>query len=382
MSTAAQPDPAPSVVIVASDHQAGDDYAPGGAGAEPTNDDGQKPKKINQHLVTECLIKRWAHDSTGLVQHVDLRADYKVKQKPPGSIMYLPTTEEAAGFVPFDHAQRLEPEWSRTIEQAGCEAIVDLLAGSSLGDNRAAILNLIALHLLRSSETRCRFNMTQGRRANELLEDDPVFEEFRQAMTEDGMSAAEAEDMIDQAIRSPGGFAESSHRSFAENLPQRLNEYRKYLSECGLLVRKTDSPILLLGDGPAFLTAGTCFECETTTMFNMLDGIKRCPAHVGRHSFESGWHAWMPLTPELVAQASPRIPIQPAPLQTESLRCFPSQAEGINKMECQRAQFRVAIPPGSEQRNVPLVRLHARPAPQGVSAYKRETPPPDVMWRQ
>ena len=296
--------------------------------------------------------------------------------------MYLPTSEEAAGFVPFDHAQRLEPEWSHTIEQAGCEAIVDLLAGSSSGDNWAAILDLIALHLLRSSETRCRFIMTQGKRANELLADVTVCDEFRQAMTEVGMSAAETEDMMDQAIRSPGGFAESTHRSFAENLPEWLDRYRKYLSECGLLVRKTDTPVLLLGDGPAFLTAGTCFECETTTMFGMLDRIARCPAHVGRHSFESGWHAWMPLTPEVVAQASPRIPTQPAPPQAESLRCFQSEAEGINKMECQRAQFRVAIPPRSEQRSVPFVRLHARPAPQGVSAYKRETPPPDAMWRQ
>ena len=201
-------------------------------------------------------------------------------------------------------------------------------------------------------------------------------------MTEVGMSAAEAEDMMDQAIRSPGGFAESTHRSFAENLPEWLDRHRKYLSECGLLVRKTDSPVLLLGDGPAFLTAGTCFECETTTMFGMLDRIERCPAHIGRPSFESGWHAWMPLTPELIAQASPRIPTQPAPLQTESLRCFPSEAEGINKMECQRAQFRVAIPPRSEQRSVPFVRLHARPVLQVVSAYKRETPPPDAMWRQ
>ena len=382
MSTAAQSDPALGAVIVASDRQAEDVRLPGDTGAEPTDGGGLQTKKIKQHMITECLIKRWANDSTGLVQHVDLRADCKVEQKPPGSIMYLPTSEEEAGFVPFDHAQRLEPEWGRTIEQAGCEAIVDLLAGSSSGDNRAAILDLIALHLLRSSETRCRFIMMQGKRANELLEDVTVCEEFRQAMTEVGMSAAEAEDMMDQAIRSPGGFAENTHRSFAENLPEWLDRHRKYLSECGLLVRKTDSPVLLLGDGPAFLTAGTCFECETTTMFGMLDRIERCPAHIGRPSFESGWHAWMPLTPELIAQASPRIPTQPAPLQTESLRCFPSEAEGINKMECQRAQFRVAIPPRSEQRSVPFVRLHARPVLQVVSAYKRETPPPDAMWRQ
>ena len=380
MSTAAQPDPA--LDVVASDRKGDDDCLGGGAGAEPTTGDGQKPKKIKQHMVTECLIKRWADDSTGLVQHVDLRDDYKVKQKPPGGIMYLPTSEGEAGFVPLDHAQRLEPEWSRTIEQAGCEAIVDLIAGSSIGDNRAAILDLMALHLLRSSETRGRFNMTQGKRANELLEDVTVREEFRQAMAEVGMSAAETEDVMDQAIRSPGGFAESTHRSFAENLPEWLARYREYLSECGLLVRKTDSPVLLLGDGPAFLTAGTCFECETTTMFGMLDRIARCPAHVGRHSSESGWHAWMPLTPQVVAQASPHIPTQPAAPQTESLRCFPSQAGGINKMECRRAQFRVAIPPRSEQRSVPFVRRNARPAPQGVSAYKRETPPPDAMWRQ
>ena len=169
MSTAAEPDPA--LGVVASDRQAEDDCPPGDAGAEPTDGDGPKPKKIKQHMVTACLITRWADDSTGLVQHVDLRADYKVEQKPPGSIMYLPTSEDEAGFVPLDHAQRLEPEWSRTIEQAGCEAIVDLLAGGSIGDNRTAILDLIALHLLRSSETRCRFIMMQGKRANELLED-------------------------------------------------------------------------------------------------------------------------------------------------------------------------------------------------------------------
>ena len=381
MSTAAEPNPALDVVV-ASDRQAEDDCPPSEAGPEPTDGEGPKPKKIDQHMVTECLMRRWADDSTGVVQHVDLRADYKVKQKPPGGIMYLRTSEDEAGFVPLDHAQRLEPEWSRTIEQAGCEAIGDLLFGGSVGDNRAAILDLIALHLLRSSETRCRFNMMQAERANELLEDVTVRGEFRQAMTEAGMSVAEAEDIMDQAIRSSGGFAESSHRSFAEKLPKWLDRYRQCLSECGLLVRKTDSPVLLLGDGPAFLTAGTCFECETTTMFGMLDRIERCSAHVGRPCSESGWHAWMPLTPEVVAQASPSIPTQPAALQTESSRCFPSQAEGINKMECQRAQFRVAIPPRSEQRSVPFVRLHARPAPQGVSAYRRETPPPDAMWRQ
>ena len=126
VSTAAQSDPALGAVIVASDRQAEDVRLPGDTGAEPTDGGGLQTKKIKQHMITECLIKRWANDSTGLVQHVDLRADCKVEQKPPGSIMYLPTSEEEVGFVPFDHAQRLEPEWGRTIEQAGCEAIVDL----------------------------------------------------------------------------------------------------------------------------------------------------------------------------------------------------------------------------------------------------------------
>ena len=102
----------------------------------------------------------------------------------------------------------------------------------------------------------------------------------------------------------------------------------------------------MLGDGPAFISVGTRLECETTTMFGMLDRVVRCRLHAGVSAFwpHHDRYCWMPLFPDVVAQASPRVQNSDG-----MLRCFESQVDNLNKIQCQRAQFRVGDPCGQQE---------------------------------
>ena len=147
------------------------------------------------------------------------------------------------------------------------------------------------------------------------------------------------------------------------------------MTTCGLILRRCEAGSLMLGDGPAFLSVGTCLECETTTMFGMLNKVTRCNVHSDVNVFWSGWHCWMPLAPDVVAQASLRVRHS-----NEMLPCFETQTYGLNKMQCQRAQFRVAIPPGSRLVSEPFVQQHATFKPPTHPYKKAGVPSRCEQW--
>lgn len=319
------------------------------------SDSAGRDKKIDQHMVSKALIKNWCAPPSRLVEYFDLRNGPRYRTAThPSQIMYRRSDDAGQGFVPVTYASELEQSW-RMIEDEADKKIQAVLSGVAIGDShRRAILDLMSLHLLRSSETLGRFIGMQGKAANEAYDDVTSEDEFMQILLDTGMSHEQAETAVDRAIRDPDGLIQNTRRYFAENLPRWLDRYRDCMAACDLILRKSETGSLMLGDGPAFLSVGTCLECETITMFGMLDKITKCSVHSDVSAFWSGWHCWMPLSPDVVAQASPRVRNS-----DEMLPCFEFQTNGLNKMQCQRAQLRVVIPPGSRDVSEPFVQQYA-----------------------
>ncbi len=328
-------------------------------------------------MVSQCIIRNWC-GARELVEYFDLRNGPRHMRKHVGQIMYRSSDDRGQGFVPVAYAPELERCWT-CVENRGCKAIRAVECVTSVDEDcRQAILALMALHLLRSSEVLSRFLILQGEIANKFYDEVTMGEEFKQVLVDTGMPLHEAEDWVDAAIRAPDGLIQGMRKTFAENLSIWLDRYQAELSSCGLILRKSERALLMLGDGPAFMSIGTCMNCETTTQFNMLDKIARCRLHSGVSAFwpPRGWHCWMPLSPQVVAQASPRIQdcdeMQP---------CFESQIEDLNRMQCQRARFRVVVPVGSERRFEPFVRQHGKDKHPKQSYKRVGTPLPNERWK-
>lgn len=263
------------------------------------------------------------------------------------------------------------------IEQRGCEAILHVLVGGDVDDDRkGAIFGLMALHLLRSSEFMGRFLMMIGDKATELYDEVAIGEEYQHVLMETGMTLEEAQETVDAAIRSPGGFFQRLRVHFAKHLSRWLSQVVKELSDGGLLLRKADTDALVLGDGPAFLSLAGCLNCETTVMFGMLDQIHRCPLHqeVSAYWPLADWQCMMPLAPTLLAVVGPRIKDANTPLPLVG-----SMSDKVNVMQCRRAQFRIVIPQGGQSRYLPLVNSHASFNPP-VSHYRPLQPPENAQW--
>ena len=333
--------------------------------------------RVDQHMVSKCLIRCWGRTGEDRVEYFDLRNGPRFRTAAPANVMYRTADGEGGGFVPVEFAGALEVEWSQ-LERHGCEAIRAVLRGDSVDDDRRdAILGLMALHLLRSSETLGRFLMIVGDRATELHAEVATGDDYRQVLVETGMTVEEAQEVADAAIRSPDGFVQRARADFAGNMTRWLERFIEGLSAGGLLLRKSDTDVLVLGDGPAFLSPMVCLECETTVMFGMLDGVLRCSRHAGfsAHWPFADWLCWMPLAPRLVAVAGPRIKDADTPLALVG-----SMSDRVNVMQCRRAQVRIVIPPGGENRYRPVVDTHASFRPP-VSGYLPEQPPEDARWK-
>lgn len=333
-------------------------------------------QKIDQHMVSRALIKNWCVPSSKRVEYFDLRNGPRHRTAAhPSQIMYRRSDDEGQGFVPVEYARELEQDWN-TVEFEADKQIQAVLSDVPIDNtHREAVLDLMALHLLRSSETLGRLIGIQGEAANDVLDDVTSDDEFKRIMLEEDMSREEAETTVDRAIRAPDGFIQNTRRSFAENLPRWLELYRERMAMCGLILRRCETSSLMLGDGPAFLSIGTCLECATSTMFGMLDEITRCSMHSDVSAFWSGWHCWMPLSPDVIAQASPRVQNS-----DEMLPCFESQIYALNKMQCQRAQLRVVVPPGSQHMSESFVRQYAEFAPPKHPYKMAGVPPSSEQW--
>ena len=333
--------------------------------------------RINQHIVSKCLIRRWSRTGRDPVQYFDLRNGPRFKMAAPKQIMYRTADGQGAGFVPVEFAGSLETEWS-LVEKHGCEAIQAVLRDGSVDDDRRdAIRGLMALHLLRSSETLGRFLMIVGDRATQLHAEVATSDDYRQVLVETGMTVEEAQEAADEAIRSPDGFVQGARADFAGKMTRWLGRFVQELSAGGLLVRKSDTDALILGDGPAFLSPRDCLDCETTVMFGELDSVRRCDRHTGfsAHWPFADWLCWMPLAPQLLAVAGPRIKDADAPLLLVG-----SMSDRVNVMQCRRAQTRIVVPPGTQNRYQPVINTHASFKPP-VSGYPPEQPSEDAQWK-
>ena len=335
------------------------------------NNNNDDELRIDQHIVSKCLIRRWSRTGKGPVQYFDLRNGPRLKTAAPKQIMYRTADGQGDGFVPVDFAGSLETEWS-LVEKHGCEAIQAVLRDGTVDDDRrTAIRGLMALHLLRSSETLGRFLMIVGDRATATGDD------YRQVLVETGMTVEEAQEAADAAIRSPDGFVQGARADFAGKMTRWLERFVEELSVGGLLVRKSDTDALVLGDGPAFLSPRDCLDCETTVMFGELDSVRRCDRHTGfsAHWPFADWLCWMPLAPQLLAVTGPKVKDADTPLPLVG-----SMSDRVNVMQCRRAQMRIVIPSGGQNRYRPVIDTHASFKPP-VSSYPPEQPPEDAQWK-
>ena len=327
-------------------------------------------------MVSKCLIRCWCLTGEDRAEYFDLRDGPRLKTDPPVKIMYRTADGDGGGFVPVDFAGVLEAEWS-IMEKRGCEAIRGVLGGCDVDDDcRTAILGLMSLHLLRSSETLGRFLTMIGDKGTEIYDEVATGEDYRQVLLETGTTIEEAQASADAAIRSSGGFMQGARADFARNMSRWLSGFAEQLSAGGLLLRKAATDALVLGDGPAFLSPAGCLDCETTVMFGMLDRVHRCARHRGSSAYSplADWQCIMPLAPTLLAVAGPRIDDTDRPLPLAG-----SMSDKANVMQCRRAQVRIVIPPGGKNRYLPVVNRHASFKPP-VSNYRPEQPPEYAQW--
>ena len=322
--------------------------------------------------MSQFVIKNWAGDD-GRVEVFDLRR-WDTRRELPGSIMFVASDDTGKGIVPVEFAQALETDWS-LIETQAADALDD--DASTLGtdpERREALLDLMALHLLRSSEMLAGQTSLIAQGAAEALHEAQADKEWDRRLEETGMSHEEALRSADAAIRNADvGLVPKQRQSIAEKLPQYLDRYRTLLRGCGLrLHRPKRSAGFLLGDGPAFLSPTGRLRRESTALFGRIKAVAR-----GTHREGDEWCCWMPLNPRLIAVAGPRV------LSCAGVRPLALQhVDQFNAVQCRRAQFRVVLPPDDAASAREFVEQYARPTPPPVSEYPMIEADPYEMWRR
>ena len=218
--------------------------------------------------------------------------------------MFVRSDSMGRGIVPVEFAQALEEDWS-LIESQAADALDDDPATLCTDpERRQALLDLMALHLLRSSEMLGVQLGLIAQGAAEVLLETQADKEWDRTLETTGMSHEEALRSADAAIRNADvGLVPKQRRSIAEKLPQYLDRYRTLLRGCGLrLHRPKKSAGFLLGDGPAFLSPTGRLRRESTALFGRIRAVAR-----GTHDEGDEWRCWMPLKPRLMAVAGPRV---------------------------------------------------------------------------
>ena len=309
--------------------------------------------------MSQFIIKNWAGDD-GRVEVFDLRR-WDTRRELPGSIMYAVSDDEGRGIVPVEFARALDTDWSFIESQAADALEGDCSTVGADPGRRQAVLDLMALHLLRSSEMLCGQIGLIAQAAAEALQEAQTDKEWTRRLEETGVSHEKALRMADAAIRNAdGGLVSKQRQRTAETLPEYLDRYRALLRRCGLrLHRPKKSGGFLLGDGPAFLSPTGRLRRESTALFGRVRSTAR-----GVHLDGDEWHCWMPLKPRVMAVAGPRV------LSCSGVRPLASQvARQFNAQQCWRAQFRIVLPPDDATTASEFVKQHARPTHPPVSKY-------------
>ena len=330
------------------------------------------PGKVKQPLVSKFLIGRWA-DSTGKVEVFDLRRWGPVRAA-PAAICFVRSDASGKGFVPLEHAAGLEQEWG-AIESSAAQALAgDVAELAADPARRRAVLDLIALHLVRSSEMRAAQIEIVASLAAKTLDDAQKDPRWGQILKEVGMSRSEGLRTVDAFLRDRhGGFVPSARSDTAGRLPHFLGFYREQLERCGLRVcRPKRAGGFMLGDGPAFLSASTRpGRLESTALFGrLIDGAGGVLAR------DDAWYAHMPLGPRFLAVAGPHV--------TTCRGVIPLSGDVVrraNVVQCARSQFRVVIPLCGADSARRFVKQHAAPTPDPACLYPFDPPDPGEKWR-
>ena len=322
--------------------------------------------------MSQFIIKNWAGDD-GQVAVFDLRR-WDTTREYPRSIMYVASDGEGRGIVPPEFGLAREEDW-KPIESKAAEALSN--DPSTLGadpERRQALLDLMALHLFRSSEMLAVQSNVIAQSAARVLREAQEGEEWDRFLVQTGMSHEEAVRSVDAVIRHADadiGLVSGQRKTVAEKLSEYLERYCTQLRECGLrLHRPKRAGGFLLGDGPAFLSPTSRLGRETTALFGRINDVAR-----GVYLDGDEWCAWMPLTPRLLAVAGPRV------VSCHGVRPMAApNVDQFNVEQCQRAQFRVVLPPDQVDRARKFVELHATRTPSPVSAYALQEVDPYEMW--
>lgn len=324
--------------------------------------------------MSQFVIKNWAGDD-GRVEVFDLRRGHTTREAPSG-INYVRSDDTGSGIVPPEFAEALEGDWS-VIEGTAVDALGDEPSTLAIDpERREALLDLMALHLIRSTEMFAVLIGLIARGAAEVLSQAQAGEEWDRILEETGLSHEEALRSADLVIRHADpdiGLVSKQRRTVAVKLPKYLEWYRTRLRGCGLqLHRPKGAGRFLLGDGPTFLSPTSLLGGETTALFGRIKEVAR-----GIHLDGDEWCCWMPLTPRVLAVAGPRVPSCAGvrPLASQVVRQF-------NIEQCRRAQFRVVLPPDQVDRARRFVEKHASPTPAPANVYPLQEASGYEMWRR
>ena len=290
--------------------------------------------------------------------------------------MFVRSDSTGSGIVPPDFEEAREAEWGDIESKASQVLDGDPSTLSMDAQRRAALLDLMALHLLRSSEMFAVHIGLVARGAAKVLSEALADEDWDRVLEETGMSHEEALRSADAVIRNADpdiGLVSAHRRTIAERLPEYLEWYRTQLQQCGLrLHRPKRVGGFLLGDGPTFLTPTSRLGGETTALFGRINDVARGILLDGDE-----WFAWMPLTPRLLAVAGPRV------VSCHGVRPMAApNVDQFNVEQCRRAQFRVVLPPDQVDRAREFVEQYATPTPTPVSAYPLQEASPYEMWKR
>ena len=324
--------------------------------------------------MSQFIIRNWAGDD-GQVEVFDLRR-WDTTREYPRSIMYAASDDEGRGIVPPEFGLEREEDW-KPIESKAAEALGDDPATIGVdSERRQALLDLMALHLFRSSEMLAVQSNVIAQSAAGVLREAQEGKEWDGFLEQTGMSHEEAVRSVDAVIRHADaevGLVSGQRQTVAEKLPEYLERYLTQLRECGLrLHRPKRVGGFLLGDGPTFLTPTSRLGRETTALFGRINDVARGILLDGDE-----WFAWMSLTPRLLAVAGPRV------VSCDGVRPMAApNVDHFNAEQCRRSQFRVVLPPDQVDRARQFVELQATRTPTPVGAYPLQEVDPYEMWRR
>ena len=290
--------------------------------------------------------------------------------------MYVASDDEGRGIVPPEFGLARENDW-KPIESKAAKALSDDPATLGVDpQRRQAVLDLMALHLFRSSEMLAVQSNVIAKSAARVLREVQEGKEWDRFLEQIGMSHEEALRSVDAVVRHDDadiGLVSGQRQTVAEKLPEYLERYLTQLRECGLrLHRPKRAGSFLLGDGPAFLSPTSRLGGETTALFGRINDVAQ-----DVHLDGDEWRCWMPLTPRLLAVAGPRV------FSCAGVRPLASQVvRQFNIEQCRRAQFRVVLPLDQVDRAREFVKRHATRTPPPVSAYPMIEADPYEMWRR